>query len=428
MIRPLCRLNQRLIGTIPQILPMNKPQTNWTLWVISMLLAWQSANQLVASAKWGHESWQMSEWLINYAGGFVRRGLAGELIFQTSAATGWPANLLVVATSFACYLILLVWLLRKATYIFPPILILSCVVMGIPGYQESIVRKDCLGLLIMLALFRTVDSKIPAIARFITINLLAAVAIFIHEAFFFYALPAWVLFRKDNDSRPFLKAAATRAAWVLPAAVCFGLSAVFHGNPATSRAVNESLIPLWRMIDPHVTSPDIPMVAIEALGWTSSQGLSLALGMLTSGIYQPAAWACVYAISFGLVVLFTGKGTIGTETAFAAKCRFAAIALTQLACISPLFILGFDYGRWLFFWITSSMMLHTLGYAPPCRIEHPLKRVSSNLHLPTFFTRTPAKDWYLLLFGVPVCWNAMGFLTASPLGRHLWEIWKLKFK
>lgn len=393
---------------------------------MSMLLAWQITNQLIASASWGHESWQMSEWLINYAGGFVRRGLAGELVFQTSAATGIPANLLVIGIALISYLSLMAWLLRRATAFFPPALILSCVVMGIPGYQESIVRKDCLGLLLMLACFKSSNSGMHPLARGATINVLAVLAILIHEGFFFYALPAWVLFERDGDSHQFLKETAKKAAVVLPATVCFGLSAVFHGTPAIAQAVNSSLIPLWRTIDPNVSSPDIPMTAIEALGWTSSQGLSLALGMLTSGIYQPAAWICVFAISFIIIISFTGRSAVDARAAVAARCRMAAILLTQLACISPLFILGFDYGRWLFFWVTSSMMLFTLGYSPPRWIAHQVMRVFSNRYLELLFAKVPARDWHLLVFGVPVCWNAMGFLTASPAGRHIWEIWKLK--
>jgi hypothetical protein len=43
------------------------------------LLLWAFASQLLAALSWGHDSYQLTEWLINYAGGFVRRGLPGWL-------------------------------------------------------------------------------------------------------------------------------------------------------------------------------------------------------------------------------------------------------------------------------------------------------------------------------------------------------------
>lgn len=37
-----------------------------------------------------YSSWYVSEWLVNYEGGFVRRGLMGELLYMASQIT--PPN------------------------------------------------------------------------------------------------------------------------------------------------------------------------------------------------------------------------------------------------------------------------------------------------------------------------------------------------
>ena len=58
-------------------------------------------NQYIASFHWGHDSWQMTEWLINYAGGFVRRGLPGEVILQIAEQTKIQGNYLVIFISFS---------------------------------------------------------------------------------------------------------------------------------------------------------------------------------------------------------------------------------------------------------------------------------------------------------------------------------------
>ena len=84
------------------------------LLVLIALLIGSIVRQVAAAASWGHGSFEMTEWLINYSGGFVRRGLPGTLIGTLSEATGLRANLIVIITSLACYLTLAAWLLRRA--------------------------------------------------------------------------------------------------------------------------------------------------------------------------------------------------------------------------------------------------------------------------------------------------------------------------
>lgn len=127
----------------------------------------------------------------------------------------------------------------------------------------------------------------------------------------------------------------------------------------------------------------------------------------------------VFMISFLLVMLFTDQyaGQKG-KPAMDTRIRVTAILLAQLLFISPLFLLGVDYGRWLFFWIASSMMFHTFGRRAPAWLEVSIARIFDFARIPTLIARVPARDWYLLFFGVPVCWNLHNFLVASPVGRH----------
>ena len=63
--------------------------------------------QVFSAFGWGHESWQMTDWLINYEGGFVRRGLPGTLFLMASEKTGIYPNYLVIFFSVVIFLILL---------------------------------------------------------------------------------------------------------------------------------------------------------------------------------------------------------------------------------------------------------------------------------------------------------------------------------
>jgi len=388
------------------------------------LWLWATTSQLLAALSWGHESFQLTEWLINYAGGFVRRGLPGALVWQFSAASGIQANHLVISASVLCYLVLMVWFLCRATRVFPAALIMSCIVMGFPAYQDSIIRKDCLGLLLLLGCLRAAVSAWPRILHILVINGVAAVAILSHEAFVFFALPALVLFRHHDEEPPPLIEFVRRGLVMLPAGVCFCLVTWFHGTPALAEAVNHSWLPLWRHIAPGNGELDVPAAAIQALGWSSGQGLAMGSYVLSSGFYQPVAWAGVFAVSFALVVLFTGRDAgRGEPPAMETKVQVTAILLAQLLFISPLFLLGCDYGRWLFFWVASSLMLHAAQRRAPRWLEASVARVFANVKVCRLAARLPANDWYLLCFGVPVLWSSHNFLAASPLTHHFLLIW-----
>ncbi|MDP3849563.1 MAG: hypothetical protein Q8Q59_03595 [Luteolibacter sp.] len=383
------------------------------------LLIWATGAQLHNALSWGRDSYQITEWLINYAGGFVRRGLPGTLIGMVSNATGIQANHLAIISGLVCYLLLVVWLLLRATPIFPAVLILSCVAMGIPAYQDSIVRKDCLGLLFLLGCLAVDRGRLPGPLRLLILNLLVGTAILCHESFVFHAVAGFLLLGSRDQASMAGMNFPRRMLALLPAGICFLLTVIHHGSPEQAAAINDSWMPLWRTIEPGNPALATPDAAIEALGWTSEQGLSLSLYMLTTGWYQPTAWAMVFGITFVLVVLFTDRSSDREgQAAMQSRIQVTALLLAQLLFISPLFLLGVDYGRWLFLWVVSSMMLHTFGRRAPARVETWVARAFTIARVPELIARVPARDWYLLCFGVPVCWNLHDFLVASPLSRH----------
>jgi hypothetical protein len=408
------------MGSLKIPYPAMSRRLSPALAILIFLLISSIGLQLLTAPSWGHDSYQMTEWLINYAGGFVRRGLPGTLIGMVSGATGIQANHLVIITSLACYLVLGVWLLRRVTTTFPVALVLSCVVLGIPAYQDSIVRKDCLGLLFLLACLGVLHSRLRRFTAMAILNVLAGAAILCHETFVFYALAGLILLNRPNQESPAGFAWVRRGLCLLPAGICFLLTIIHHGTPEHAVAVNESWIPLWETIDPG--NPDIgtPDASIAALGWTTGKGLSLSLYMLGTGFYQPMAWLMVFTISFMLVIRFTNRDNdLEGGPAMATRIRVTALLLEQMIFISPLFLLGVDYGRWLFLWLVSSMMFHTYGWRASAWLESIVARVFDFARIPQIIAKVPARDWYLLFFGVPVCWNLHNFLTASPVGRHL---------
>ncbi len=395
-----------------------------TLILLACLLFWQISQQFLLALTWGHDSFQMTECLINYSGGFVRRGLLGSVAMTLSEWVGIQANQLVVLSGFLFYFLLLGWLLIKATRVFPAALILSCLIMGFPAYQDCIVRKDCLGLLLFLACLKVDASHLPRVGAFLMINLLAAAAILAHEAFAFYALPALVLCGARDSASFSPIVLLQRTLSVLPSIGVFLLTTYYHGTPQIANAVNKSWLPLWRIIDPAKVGLEQPSGAIQALGWTSQEGMGPGLNLLTSGFYQPTIWAVLFAISFAIIVLFANRDTIQDAIPMMKeKIRIAALLLMQFVFISPLFVLGHDYGRWLFFWAASALILHTTQRKTPRWVESFVAQGFGKAKISHYIRNIRARDWYLLFFGIPVCWNIPSFLIASPLARHSQFLW-----
>lgn len=389
-----------------------------TLVILTGLLLWAFASQLIAALSWGHDSWQLTECLINYAGGFVRRGLMGSVIWHLSKWTGIQGNFLAIGITFTSFLLLAAWFHRCSTQVFPLILILSCVVIGFPAYQDSILRKDCIALLFLLGCLKADDSRLPRPLALILINLLASAAILNHECFAFYALPAMALFANPQDPARDFIGIIRRSLVLLPSAACFLLTLKFHGSPVVADAINDSWLPLWRITDPGNPQIGVAKSAIGAIGWTSEEGLSVGINLLTSGFYQPCAWLFVYGVSFMLIVLFTGRGSLqDVQNVRQTKAEIAAILAAQFFFMAPMFLLGHDYGRWLFYWSASSLMFHTVGLRPPSWMVAPFFRLFATLNQVRMLARLPVSEWYLLLFGVPGCWNIRTFLLASPIAR-----------
>ena len=64
-----------------------------------------------------YSDWQYADWLINYQGGFIRRGLIGELLFQTHYFLSINLDILVFCFVVFLYSILSILLIKSVEYL-----------------------------------------------------------------------------------------------------------------------------------------------------------------------------------------------------------------------------------------------------------------------------------------------------------------------
>ena len=89
-------------------------------------------------------SWTVGEWLISYAGGFVRRGLPGELIHFISNKYSLSPILLVWTFSVLSLLCLIALILYFCKNSFEKSFLLSQLIILAPISEDYLVRKDTL--------------------------------------------------------------------------------------------------------------------------------------------------------------------------------------------------------------------------------------------------------------------------------------------
>jgi hypothetical protein len=391
-------------------------------------------NQFIASLHWGHDSWQMTEWLINYAGGFVRRGLPGEIILLIAEQIKIQENYIVIFTSFATYILVFAIIRSKSKSFFSSAFLLSPVALGSPAYQDFIVRKDVLGILLLLAcLHCNLKIKNPFI-RLLTCNALACFAILSHEAFFFYALPALIFINANLRSGAILthckKIAISCVNFILPITT-FLLVTHFHGSWVTAKKINASLLHLWDAMDP-VNSCNCNADArgsIDALAWTTSEGLNLSKSVLSSysyGIWAPLAWTLTTIICYSATIyFFTPPKTGGLiyKDKNLTKQNLKSILLFQLLMIAPLFVFGWDFGRWIFLWINSSISFFIFD----CKIINIFKDnqlINEVGHISEIYPRR-IRYLYLVFVGIPICcWTVENFFGSSPLGYLMMVVYR----
>lgn len=385
--------------------------------------------QLVSQIKSGYakESYGITEWLINYQGGFVRRGLLGELLYNLNSVSCLNIYSLILSICLILYLVLVIFFVRSfkkkkfPTYILPFVFFL-----GSPILNNFWVRKDVLLILIfILVIFFSLKETKWSI---VFVNIFLVLGILIHESIGFFTLPflALLLFRKLKNSKNSsnLKTFFVLILQLLPSIFAFCLCLMNKGSWYISNQIWNS----WKPIQFPIQSIDNSTVptAIAGLSWSLKTGLTFAIKTLKNfndGIYAPIAWFLILVLIYYILinsnwlnVNFKSVVRNGLN-----RIHLSRVLIFQFVSICPLFILGWDYGRWIFYWVSTSFaiiillpheMLQTLF---PNSITLISKKITDTFDS-TLGNSNRQTYIMILLLGVPTfSWELSYFLHSSPL-------------
>ncbi len=321
-----------------------------TLWVLvaaaGVLFAAYVAETQLLSADVG--LWTVFDWLTNYQGGFVRRGLCGEIILRIGDATGLPPQTIAVAIILALYGVLYTLAIRlflslrdrgpALLLIFAPFLL-----MFEPLSRMAFGRKEILLVIAIAALagdFARRREDRPSWAPEIALALFP-LAVLSHEAVFLYS--PYLLFFALVGPRPAARRWLAVGLWLV-SGVTFGLAIAFHGDAQTVAGICDSLAPRLGLLD----MPNACLQKDSQIVWLAHDA---AYG-LNSFMRQYAANSVATLAPALLLTLAAFAPLTGFFQHLWTARRAVAIWLAGCAGLAvvmslPLFVVATDWGRWM---------------------------------------------------------------------------------
>lgn len=176
-----------------------------------------------------------SEFLINYEGGFVRRGLLGQILLYLCRGTGWSPIVVIyvfcITVFVFCFLFFIVQFQRKRLNWW---ILLSPFMFGL---ALEIIRKDYLTFMLFIIMLYCVRKPNISLLNYIWTLIMMISGVVIYEPFIFYGIPLILLLLWRNCNNLVLSIAA-----VLVALTTFCLMSYFKGNADMVQTCSSPLI------------------------------------------------------------------------------------------------------------------------------------------------------------------------------------------
>jgi hypothetical protein len=364
-------------------------------------------------------SWTVGEWLISYSGGFIRRGLPGQVIFYLSSNFDINPIFLtwLISVSSILFLFILVRIFSWRT--FDKTFLLSSLILLGPISEDYLVRKDVFLVLLygvcLLTLKKLYLKKISTSLSILLINFFSIIALLSHEGYGIWALPSLFLLiffyiRKFLINN--LKSLLT-SFFLITFIICI----IFKGNKNSAIAIHNSwkefkdVMPSTGLLDSVYPDGAIAWIG-ESLNTTFQLSIS-SLGKFNLIIFwHPLMWAITM---FFAIRLYCG---MKQDPFFNLK---KLLILIQLIPFTPLFIIAHDYGRWIFIWLTSSCLLFSLIIKifkkESIQLEEKVKKIKTLNKLFPVIKNQRNYNTIILLLGLPhCCWSVGRYLISNPIG------------
>lgn len=279
------------------------------------------------------QSFYQSDFYINYEGGFVRRGLDGQIIYKLSKMMSLNAVLMQKIYNLATFLIFIGFLGSFIKKYRPPFFALfsTSVVLLFVFYLGRGIRKDHILLIFFLLFCFKLTKKGNKIFIFFTVNFLFAIGSLIHELFFIISFfPAVFLLKNFTFKQENISAYLKSILFLLPSIVVFLFIFFFGlGNSVQEKTILES----WKQIGVEniIFNAGIfdRSLYIWELGFTKNQYISFIVAVILH-----------FAFVFIMIINDLKNRKL--------KINFCMLLILQYVVLLVLSIVAKDFSRWIF--------------------------------------------------------------------------------
>jgi hypothetical protein len=363
----------------------------------------------------GWDIWAYSEWLINYRGGFIRRGLAGEIIARL--ADGHSAAHITTILIFSVYVIFSLLFLFLATVGRSKKAALATMLsILVPGGVFAMARdnhfyygKIVLFLIVLeiccllqLAIFSNWGRRFETVLvwTFLVIIFVSGMLLpLVHEAYVFFGAPAifilLVCLKRAYPEKRYLRILMLAYPFLPIGAFC--VVAIFKGDSSVALTIWNSVSESDRLIMAPA-APWKPCCAIAAIGFGILHAIAGIRVFLSGGLWF---WVFVAGCVFSILTLITALVYEQEQKARAPADILSLLAFLFVASL-PMYVIGEDWGRWI--------MIVSMSYLLLLYTVNPQ-------HIPAWSpltSRLPALMSQVIVYRRPVVWFAILFcLTFS---------------
>ncbi len=309
-----------------------------------------------------------SDWLINYSGGFVRRGLVGEIIHNivgnepAIVVTNWIV--FSIFSSFAMGLYLLLVSTSKRLSVIGLVLLVpgSILSMGVGNefyFHKEILFHLCLvlsaGIVIAISRVSPIQSKKVLFYFLICFDLLVFCTVpFVQEGFIFLSAPAQLFLLYFAGRYVGVNSNKYIILLIIISLSIFILEALFKGTAQISKMIWNSINFVdQRLINP--TNPDIPVGGINAIGFGLTKALQDVFAILLTGyawfwlVPMVFIWYCTYLV----IQILLKENKVDSKNIY----WYFDLYIYLIFCSLPIYLIAIDWGRWISSNFLSFMIL-----------------------------------------------------------------------
>lgn len=298
----------------------------------------------------GFESFQISDWMISYQDGFIRRGLTGSILFYIHSnlinISPIYTVLLIDTVFFIVFILIILNIFRKhkwsiATALFP---IATCMAF-LSDYRRDFMML-CFCYVTYMCFFHYLR-KNNILALVLSI-ILMTISILLYEPVFFVLIPILIIqyWNLNSEKKKTIITLDTFGVFIIPL-LCMFLSCVFNGTEKQATNIWDSWIPI---ISPHTKEICLEKgVGLLFLENSNKEAflyhISENFGLTPLTIFKSI---CILSLIFASVYYlctFVPK-TINNQLIVNNNIKIGKILLFQLTVQIPMFtILSNDFGR-----------------------------------------------------------------------------------